>query len=42
MACGQGALCLEVLQRQNAKALPAMQFMQGFAVHPGDRCTSFP
>ena len=42
VACGQGALCLEVLQRQNAKALPAMQFMQGFTVHPGDRCTSFP
>jgi methionyl-tRNA formyltransferase len=41
VACGQGALCLEVLQRQNAKALPAVQFTQGFAVHPGDRCTSF-
>lgn len=41
VACGQGALCLEVLQRPNAKALPAVQFMQGFAVHPGDRCTSF-
>ena len=41
VACGQGALCLEILQRQNAKALPAMHFMQGFAVHPGDRCTSF-
>lgn len=40
VACGQGSLCLEVLQRPNAKALPAMQFMQGFAVHPGDRCTS--
>ena len=41
VACGQEALCLEVLQRQNAKALPAVQFMQGFTVHPGDRCTSF-
>jgi len=41
VACGQGALCLEVLQRKNAKALPAAQFIQGFAVHPGDRCTSF-
>jgi len=40
VACGQGALCLEVLQRPNAKALPAAQFVQGFAVHPGDRCTS--
>ena len=40
VACGQGALCLEVLQRPNAKALPAAQFMQGFALHPGDHCTS--
>ncbi|MBI5436529.1 MAG: methionyl-tRNA formyltransferase [Nitrosomonadales bacterium] len=40
VACGQGALCLEVLQRPNAKALPAAQFVQGFALHPGDRCTS--
>ncbi|WP_256448795.1 methionyl-tRNA formyltransferase [Candidatus Nitrotoga sp. M5] len=39
VACGHGALCLEVLQRQNAKALPAMQFMQGFSVRPGDRCS---
>lgn len=37
VACGQGALCLEVLQRPNAKALPAAQFVQGFALHPGDR-----
>ncbi|OYV96920.1 MAG: methionyl-tRNA formyltransferase [Deltaproteobacteria bacterium 37-65-8] len=40
VACGRGALCLEVLQRPNAKALPAAQFVQGFAVHPGDRCIS--
>ena len=37
VACGQGALCLEVLQRANGKMLPAAQFVQGFAVHPGDR-----
>ena len=37
VACGQGALCLEVLQRQNARALPAMEFMQGFLVRVGDR-----
>jgi len=41
VACGHGALCLEVLQRQNAKALSAVQFMQGFPVHSGDRCSSF-
>jgi methionyl-tRNA formyltransferase len=40
VACGQGALCLEVLQRPNAKAMNAAQFVQGFAVHPGDRCTA--
>lgn len=39
VACGQDALCLEVLQRPNAKALPAAQFVQGFALHPGDRFT---
>lgn len=37
VACGQDALRLEVLQRPGAKALPAAQFVQGFAVHPGDR-----
>lgn len=41
VACGQGAIRIEVLQRQNAKALPAEQFMQGFPVNPGDRFTSF-
>ena len=39
VACGQGALRLEVLQRPNAKALPAAQFLQGFALKPGDRFT---
>jgi methionyl-tRNA formyltransferase len=37
VACGQGALCLEVLQRPGAKALPAAQFVQGFAIHAGDQ-----
>lgn len=36
VACGQGALCLETLQRPNANAMPAAQFVQGLAVHPGD------
>lgn len=40
VACGQGALCLEVLQRPGAKALPAAQFIQGVALRPGDRFTS--
>jgi methionyl-tRNA formyltransferase len=42
VACGQGALRLEVLQRPNANAMPAAQFAQGFAVHAGDRCTPSP
>ena len=37
VACGQGALCLEILQRANGKALPAAQFVQGYPIHPGDR-----
>ena len=41
VACGQGALRLEVLQRANGKMLPAAQFVQGFAVHLGD-CFALP
>jgi methionyl-tRNA formyltransferase len=37
VACGKGALRLEVLQRPNAKAMPVVQFVQGFAVKTGDR-----
>ncbi len=37
VACGQDALRLEILQRPNAKALPAAQFLHGYAIHPGDR-----
>jgi methionyl-tRNA formyltransferase len=40
VACGNDALRLEVLQRPNAKAMAAAQFVQGFPVNPGDRCTS--
>ncbi len=36
VACGKGALYLELLQRPNAKAMPASQFVQGFAVKVGD------
>lgn len=36
VACGKGALSLEILQRPGGKALPAAQFMQGFPVQPGD------
>ncbi len=37
VACGEGALLLEVIQKPNAKALPATQFLQGFTVKAGDR-----
>lgn len=37
VACGQGALYLEILQRANGKSLPADQFTQGFAVKVGDQ-----
>ncbi len=37
VACGQGLLNLEILQRPNARALPAEQFVQGFSVQPGAR-----
>lgn len=40
VACGQGALELEELQRPNGKPLPAAQFVQGFMVKAGDRFTS--
>jgi methionyl-tRNA formyltransferase len=37
VACGSDALSLEVLQRPNAKAMPAAQFLQGFPIKAGDR-----
>lgn len=37
VACGTGALKLEVLQKPNAKALPASQFLSGFQINAGDR-----
>ncbi len=37
VSCGEGALSLEVIQKPNAKALPATQFLQGFTVKAGDR-----
>lgn len=40
VACGTGALLLQVLQRPNGKALPAAQFIQGFAIKVGDRFIS--
>lgn len=40
VACGHGALSLEVLQRPNAKALRAAQFLQGFQIKAGDRFTT--
>jgi len=42
VACGQGVICLEILQRPNAKALPAAEFLRGFPVQAGDRFTTVP
>lgn len=36
VACGKGALRLQVLQRPGGKAQPAMQFLQAMPVIPGD------
>jgi methionyl-tRNA formyltransferase len=40
VGCGSGALSLEVMQRPNAKALSASQFLQGFHIKAGDRFIS--
>ena len=37
VACGEGALALEMLQKPGGKPLPAAQFMQGFPLKVGDR-----
>ena len=37
VACGQGTLILEVLQKSGGKAVPSSQFVQGFKIKPGDR-----
>jgi methionyl-tRNA formyltransferase len=37
VACGQGALNLEILQRPNGKPMPSSQFTQGFTIKVGDR-----
>lgn len=37
VACGQDALCLEVLQRPNSKAQPVMQFLQAMPIAVGDQ-----
>lgn len=41
VACGGGALGLEVLQRPNGKALSFNQFLQGYSVCAGDRFDTF-
>ncbi len=37
VACGQGALCLEVLQRAGSRRMSASEFLRGFRVTPGTR-----
>ena len=37
VACGQGTLKLQILQRPNGKSLPVSQFVQGYTLKVGDR-----
>jgi methionyl-tRNA formyltransferase len=37
VACGKGALALEILQKPGGKALPITQFMQSIPIKVGDR-----
>ncbi len=41
IACGQGVLGLEVLQKPGGKALPVAQFIQGFPIKVGDHFGTF-
>ncbi len=40
VACGKGALALEVLQKPGGKPLPVAQFVQGLPIKVGDRFTT--
>jgi methionyl-tRNA formyltransferase len=40
VACGKGSLRIEILQRPNAKAMSAGEFLQGFQIKAGDRFSS--
>lgn len=40
VACAEGALSLELLQKPNSKMLTTAQFLQGFPIKAGDRFTS--
>ncbi len=37
VACGQGTLVLEVVQKAGAKKMPAAEFLSGHPLRPGDR-----
>lgn len=39
VACGKGALCLEVLQRPGSKAQPVVQFLQAMPISVGNQFT---
>jgi methionyl-tRNA formyltransferase len=40
VACGTGALRVEMLQKPNSKSMPVNQFLQGFQIKAGDRFRS--
>jgi len=37
VACGKGALVLEIVQKSGGKKLSAASFLLGFPLQPGDR-----
>jgi methionyl-tRNA formyltransferase len=42
VACGEGSLVLEMLQKPGGKVLPARQFIQGFPITVGDHFSTYP
>ena len=42
VACGEGSLVLEILQKPGGRAMPAAQFLQGFPITAGDHLGASP
>lgn len=42
VACGEGSLVLEILQKPGGKALPAAEFLRGFPIMAGDHLGTSP
>jgi len=37
VACGDGVLCFQMLQRPGSRRMPAREFLQGFPMRPGEK-----